>query len=275
MAGRAETSTIDRASRMRRIQTFRQSIREREEQANSPLSLALIDSYLWSISKLVSDATPTSQKIKKQKLEQLLNLCRAGHEEVQRLQRAAMEIPELADPQDKSAVESLARLLHHENSHLRKNACKAIGLIGGKEASEILHSLIESSSDLDMRRAATEALQYCETQELTGELEAVRWEALTNHQKELRRLRTLFSPHHRPPVILVACTAVGIALSAGILFSLYAARLTFYGHGPGFLLGLALFCAVLAIEMLLGLTILARCWYAVAIGSTSYATKTE
>jgi hypothetical protein len=274
MAGITETHTGGRLLQIRQIHSFRASVRKREEESHSPLSLALIDSYLWSIRKLVTSETPISRRVKKEKLEELLGLCKLGHEHVQKLQRAAMEIPVLAAPGDNLSVESLAHLLAHEDSRLRRNACKAIGLIGGEEARRILGSLA-TEDDINMRAAASEALQYCEIQQLTSDVESTRWQVLQQCQGEIERLHTLLSAPCTPRVILFSCTAVAVALLSGALFSLYVHGFTFCSHGPGFFLGLALFCSALSVEGLLGLAMLVCCHRFVAAGSIDYVRKIQ
>ncbi len=188
MKRRTQTESKRRLAMVRRVSSFKEHVRKRERSESYHISLSLIDSYLWSIKKLATSDTRGSQKARKDRLEQLQSLCLAGHEHVQNLQGAAMEIPELAPPGDETSVECLSILLLHENRYVRKNACKSIGLLGGKQAREILEEIV-LCGDPEIKQVAVESLQYCETQEFTEQLEGDRLALIVESEEKIEELQ--------------------------------------------------------------------------------------
>jgi hypothetical protein len=133
----------------------------------------LIGPLLWTM-RHPAPATSTNiggtGKTRQQRLGEFIKICEDRNADAQLLQRAAMEIPYLAAPQDGSSVSALANLLDHENHRVKMNACKALGYIAGEPAKEVLRAL-EKSSDPPMKDMARRSLESCELIELLTRLE--------------------------------------------------------------------------------------------------------
>ena len=165
------TDSSEFLSKIHLINSFRESIRKVD---TSHLCLTLLDSYLRYISKSPSVETPTSQETKKRKLDMLLKICEIKDAQEHPLQIAIMEIPDLASPEDQASLTALSNLVNHPDRYVRINACKSIGLLGGKEAKRILGDL-QQSKDPIISSTANKLLKYSEMHELASTLEGQLW----------------------------------------------------------------------------------------------------
>jgi len=168
-----ETDPVDPVSIIREISLTKRDMREGAKTGSCHMCFVAIDRYLWIISKMAKVETSLSRRKKKEKLEQFLELCKNKSAKEQQLQGAVMEIPELAPQKDESSINVLSGLINHKNKYVQKNTCKALGLIGGEHAREILKGIKDVNPAIES--VANEALDLCETVKLKADLELDRW----------------------------------------------------------------------------------------------------
>lgn len=196
----------------RDIDRLRDYVREEKTDSSSHLSLNVVDGLLWILRRLVPPEGALSSGAKGERLGRLLSRCKGSRDDPQQLQRAIMEIPTLAAPGDKAAVDALSALLDHKDRRVWINAYHAIGRIGGEDARRILE-IHSKSEDSERREAASESLCFLISGQVVTDLH--------DYAKELHerneRLNALFAPKVSAQTAFVCSGGAVLAFTSALI----------------------------------------------------------